>query len=437
MTREMNQEHRRGVERVLRSTPTHDADAERSVLAGMMVDPGVALDAIAQLEATDFYVDSHQQIFKAAANAVHEGSPVSTASIANAAGLDSIFLAGIMNEFGYAQASRANIGVVREASRRRQMADTGINLIQNAYTREQDVDDLLAQAVRSLEGVASIECNHDVDVSSAIGPQLETYERPAAETGIPTPWESVNDMISHVGLGEVMVIGARPSNCKSLAATQIVNQAAAAGWPGGIISLEMPRGQIIDRMICDLSGIESWKFRSHKFYPGDMERIHNAAALLNQRSIRIWDDPSVTLNGIRALAANWVRKHGLKLLVVDYLQLVNSKSQSREREVAEVSRLMKQLAVKHGLAVVVLSQVNRNVESRTKKRLTLADLRESGAVEQDADIVLLIQPFQLDQGQDEYPLTITVAKGRSSATGDARGLVFQRKHLRIVGTGEK
>ena len=442
----MENNHESAISRQLLTTPVHNLDAERCVLSGCIANEGVAIDATSRITDACFYGQAHRDTFSAINSLLAKGRAVSLVSVvdeAKALGYKScspVLIAEIASEYTTNTAAVDAIGVVRQKAIRRLLAESGATMIHRAYDPAANVVEEVGEAIKKLETEITQDEKHDVSLNEALAGYLDylTAEKGEAGAKIYTPWSEMNTLISHIETGEVVIIGARPSNCKSLLASQLVICAAEQGYPAGFISLEMPRNQLISRWCACGSGVEAWKFRAQELNRQDLGLVYDYTAQIEQLQVQIWDDPFITPDQMRSLVSEWVRKYGLKILVLDYLQLVNNSKAngSREREVAEVSRLMKALAVKHNIAVVMLSQVNREVERRTSQRLKLSDLRESGAAEQDADIVWLIQPFEPKTDARVVPLQVSVAKSRSSATGDA-WLDFDRTYLQIRDRGER
>lgn len=253
---------------------------------------------------------------------------------------------------------------------------------------------------------------------------------------IETYLDDLNKIIGGFHSGEMITLAGRPGTGKTALALNIATQAMLKGKSVGFFSLEMSQTQLIERMCASLSKVDAQKFRTRKFEGQDHDDIMRFYDLSKKMNGKVYDSTDVDINTIRAECRKWKRQDGLDLVVVDYLQLVKSttrgRESSREREVAEISRGIKQLAIELGVPVLLLAQLNRRVEGDSNKTPRLSDLRESGAIEQDSDVVLFLTPWGIGDGSDlGVGVDLVVAKSRSSRTGIVK-LVYMRKQLNFV-----
>jgi len=251
---------------------------------------------------------------------------------------------------------------------------------------------------------------------------------------IPTPWENLNFLVNGWFPEEQTVIAGRPSNGKTALAINIVTDAAQKGYGAGIISLEMGSNQLLARMAASHLGISGHKFRKGGFSGHEANAIKSWVAKVKSLNIPIFDGSEVTPSSIECELKRWAKYNDIKLAMVDYLQLIESDKRvaSREQHIAEVSRSMKKTARTTGMHTILLSQLNRDVEKRGKDaKPQLSDLRESGSIEQDADNVMLIGPWNPATIHNPVNVDLLVAKARNDSTGTA-ALIFQRNKLRFA-----
>lgn len=425
---------------VLRQVPPHNEAAEQAVLGGVLL-RNEALDTLgAELRDRDFYSPAHQAVWQAMLGLWQARQPIDLVSLAQAllaAGeLDTVGGPAYLAELSGGAISAANAShharLVREAAKRRAMIAMGARMIEIAYNPTRDPAEFAEIAGRASEAVLADRIDTSGETPDEFLPAFMEYLEGLEKTGgggVPTPFPGVNALVSAIMPGEMAVLGGRPSDGKTAMALQFVDHAVReAGKRVGIFSLEMSRNRLLARMFSAETGVAASKFRRGNFGDEDWRRIYAQAEIMSRQHLRIYARRARKISEIRAACRRWKREGGLDLIIIDYAQLVEAdvRSQSREQDLAAVSAAIKSLAEDLGIAVLVLAQVNREVLKRNPAKIFISDLRESGAIEQDADIVLLIQPWRhksTSRAVEIHDATLTVAKARDGDVGDVP-LVF-------------
>lgn len=429
----------------------HSIEAEQSVLGGLMID-NAAWDKVAdRLSEEDFYKHNHKLIFRsmvklAAGNQPFDVLTVSEAlkehkSLQDAGGELYLF------ELAKNTPSAANIiaygDIVRRQSVLRQLISTANNIAETAFNPDgRDVTELLDTAERDIFRIAEQgqRGSGPVDIKEYIAKASERidmlYESDEAVTGLATGFSDFDDMTSGLQTSDLVIVAGRPSMGKTVLGINFAEHAALKGdKPVLIFSMEMPGESIVMRMLSSLGRIDQHKVRSGKLDDEDWPRLTSSISMLSEAPIFIDDTPALSPAEVRARSRRIMKEHGqLGLIVIDYLQLmqVPSNSENRTAEISEISRSLKALAKELNVPVVALSQLNRSLEQRTDKRPIMSDLRESGAIEQDADLIVFIyrdevyNPETPDKGQAE----IIIAKQRNGPIGKVR-LTFLGRYTRF------
>ena len=431
--------------------PPNDLSAERAVLGGILLE-NEALNVVLELPLTaeDFYSDAHARIFEAMAALFAAGQPVDTVTLRerlatgnrlHAIGGDE-YLLGLTNTIPTVSNIEAHGRIVREKAVIRRMIQACHETAAKGYGDYGSMEEFLDEAERSIFAVAKHRLRtpyeHITDVV------VRTFEQitKAAElkqhiTGLPTGFERLDKMTAGMHPGDLIIIAGRPGMGKTAFALNVALNACRARKASSVVfSLEMPKEQLANRLLCSEARVDAGKLRTGYLGRDDWPKLTQAAGTLSDLPIWLDDTPGLTLMELRAKTRRLKAEHGLGLIVIDYLQLMRAgiKTDSREQEISEISRSLKGMAKELELPVVALSQLNRGVESRGNKdkRPQLSDLRESGAIEQDADTIMFIyrdevyNPESTDKGLAE----IIVGKQRAGPTGTVKCL-FQREFTRF------
>lgn len=427
-----------GAEQRLKVPPS-SIEAEQSLIGGLMLD-ATAWDKVADvIISADFYRKDHRLIFEAIANLIEAGSPCDVVTVSeylgnrneldDAGGLE--YLATLANETAGAANARAYAKILREKSTLRALINAGNEISGSAFTTEgrtasqilDDAERLVFQiAEKGARGKAGFKSLKQI-LPQAVDRIDLLHQSEGDITGISTGFTEFDKLTAGLQKGDLIIIAGRPSMGKTTLAVNIAENAAiGAKVPTAIFSMEMPSQQLAFRMISSLGRVDQSHLRTGNFPDEDWSRINTAVQLMSEAPIFIDDSASLSPTEIRARARRLHREHNLGLIIIDYLQLmqVEGSKENRATELSEISRSLKALAKELELPVIALSQLNRSVEQRTDKRPVMSDLRESGAIEQDADLIVFI--YREEVNNPDTPrkglADIVIAKQRNGPIGD-------------------
>ncbi|HEX9891084.1 MAG TPA: replicative DNA helicase [Actinomycetota bacterium] len=414
--------------------PPHNLEAEESVLGSMMLD-GDAIAAVTEiLRADDFYRSGHRRIYQVMLGLYGRGEPVDAITA-----VEELRRTGALEEIGGAlyvhhlvesvptAASAAHYArIVSENALLRRLIDAASQVIHRAYQVPEDPRGLADEAEGLIYGVSRhSEKDEVVSLHDLVGQSMEDlerlHERDSAFAGVATGFQDLDSLLQGLHPGNLIVVAARPGVGKSSFVTNVARNAAVEGTPVAMFSLEMSRSEIAMRLLCAEARVPWDKVRAARVGPEDWGRIAEAAEALDRAPLWIADSGNLNIVDIRAKARRLKSKpEGLGLIIVDYLQLMSShqRVENRQQEIAEISRSLKMLAKELEIPVIAVSQLNREPERRGDKRPQLADLRESGAIEADADVVMLLHRDDLYSTEPELRglAQVIVAKHRNGPT---------------------
>ncbi len=419
--------------------PPNSIEAEQSLIGGLMQD-AQAWDKVADVvESDDFYRKDHKVIFEAIAKLIENGSPTdvitvseyldSHGTLGQAGGFD--YLGTLVNETPGAANARAYAKIIRERSTLRALINAGNEIAGSAFSNdgrtaaevldaaEGLVFEIAEKGSRGKKGFKSLK-----QILPATVDRIDMlHQSDGSITGVSSGFNEFDKMTAGLQGGDLVIVAGRPSMGKTTFAVNMAENAAiGAKVPTAIFSMEMPSEQLAFRMISSLGRVDQSHLRTGNFPDEDWSRINTAVQLMSDAPIFIDDTPGLAPTEIRARARRLQREHGLGLIVVDYLQLmqVPGNSENRATEISEISRGLKALAKEMNCPVIALSQLNRSVEQRTDKRPVMSDLRESGAIEQDADLIVFI--YREEVYNPDTPrkgiADICIAKQRNGPIGD-------------------
>lgn len=431
--------------------PPHSIEAEQSVLGGLLLDNSSWDRVAGQLGEEDFYRRDHRLIFRAIQALVERAEPCdavtlserlsTTGELDDAGGL--AYLGTLAKNTPSAANIEAYATIVRERSVLRQLAQVGTEIANSAYVPEgRDSAKLLDQAEQQVFDIADRgrggrDFANIKDLLPKAIDRIETlYQQDNPITGISTGFNDFDERTSGLQPSDLIIVAGRPSMGKTTFAMNVAQDAAIkSGMPIAVFSLEMPAEQLVLRMMSSLGHIDQHKVRTGKLDDADWPRLTSAIGILNEASLFIDDSPGLSPMEIRARSRRLQREHGkLGMIVIDYLQLMQTsgKSENRTNEISEISRSLKSLAKELDVPVVALSQLNRNLEQRTDKRPVLSDLRESGSIEQDADLVVFIYRDEVyrEDSPDKGLAEIIIAKQRNGPIGKVK-LTFLGQYTRF------
>lgn len=442
-------EDRLGGRRESERTPPHDLLAEQSTLGGMLLSGDAVADVVESLRSSDFYVPKHELIFEAILSLYSHGEPTDVIAVT-----DELIKTGDLQRAGGADylhsltsivPTAANAGyyasIVRERALLRRLVEAGTRIVQMGYNGQGDALDLVNNAQSEIYSVTGAEQTEDyVPLQVAVDAAVEEIEaargRDGQMTGIPTGFSGLDQLTNGLHPGQMIVIAARPAMGKSTLALDFARAAAIkANQPTIFFSLEMGKSEIAMRLMSAEGAVPLQSMRKGSLDSRDWTTIASTRGRINDAPLYIDDSPNMTLVEIRAKCRKLKQRSGLKLVVIDYLQLMTSgkKVESRQQEVSEFSRALKLLAKELQVPVIALSQLNRGAEQRADKKPAISDLRESGSIEQDADMVILLHreaAYEKDSPR-AGEADLIVAKHRNGPT-DTITVAFQGHFSRFT-----
>ena len=419
--------------------PPHSIDAEQSVIGGLMLD-NKAWDKIADIVSEgDFYRNDHRLIFRAIAELATENKPCDVITVSENLTqndlLDQVggttYLARITSETPSAANIKAYAEIVRDRSLLRQLIEVSGEIAGSAYNVEgRDVTELVDDAERRVLQIAESGKRRGsgfVALRSILPGAIDRldflFNSDSDVTGVATGYSELDKMTAGLQAGDLIIVAGRPSMGKTSFALNIAEHAAIKSKvPTAVFSMEMSAEQLSFRMISSLGSISQSKLRTGRFADEDWPSINSAVTLMSEAPIFIDDTPALSPTEVRARARRLKREHGLGLIVLDYLQLmqISGSSENRATEISEISRSLKALAKELSVPLIALSQLNRSVEQRPNKKPVMSDLRESGAIEQDADVITFI--YREEVYEPETPrkgiADIIIGKQRNGPTGE-------------------
>ena len=420
----------------LGKVPPHDLEAEQAILGSMLTDKDAVISAIEVLKEDDFYREDNKLIYSAILNLYNRAEPIDIITVKaeleamgkfeQVGGLE--YLAELPEKVPTTANSSKYIKIVEEKSTLRNLIKTANEIIELGYDPTEDVEDIMEGAEKKIFNIMQnknqkgYSAMKDILVDSFT--QLEElYNRKQHITGVPTGFADLDYKTAGFHSSDLILIAARPAMGKSAFALNIATNAAVrAKVPVAIFSLEMSKEQMVNRILCSEAMVDSNKVRTGKLEEDDWTKLAEAIGPLSEAEIYIDDTPGISVMEIRAKCRKLKLEKNIGMVVIDYLQLVqgsNKRNGSREQEISEISRSLKILAKEIGVPVVALSQLSRAVEQRPDHRPMLSDLRESGAIEQDADIVMfLYRDDYYNQDTDKKGIAeVILAKHRGGSTG--------------------
>jgi len=437
-------------------TPPNDLAAEQGVLGCILLDTRQNLPACIEKvkDETVFYDLRHQAIYAAMVSMYEANAPIDLLTLSHqlrtAGELDNIGGVAYLTELQDSVPSAANLEyyfeIVRDQALLRRMIQTCTKAIADAYDETGEVDRLVGEVEQA---VLAINRDHNITdmptivehVQDAVGKIEMLFKNKGSTTGVETGFADLDRMTTGLHPGEMIVVAARPSMGKTSLAMNIVEHVALnLQLPVGVFSLEMSSESLVMRMISSLARINSHEMQEGMLTPRDFPRIHETASRLAKSALHIDDTAGLSILQLSARARRMWQQHDIKLFVIDYLQLLHSTSrragENRQQEIAEISSGIKAMAKTLGVPVIVLSQLNRELEKDKNRKPRLSDLRESGSIEQDADLVgLLYKPGGVDEDTDDpdseaRPVNLLIAKQRNGPTGDVP-LTFLKGYTRF------
>jgi replicative DNA helicase len=436
--------------------PPHNKEAEQSVLGSVLIDKDAILKIIDLIGSDDFYYDIHKMIYEAMVDLYNRHDPIDLLTLANLLEerkqIDTVggpaYLAELTSSvptathvFKYAQ-------IVKNKATLRKMIKAGNVITGCGYEEDENVEKLLETAEKEVFSISQTFLkDRFIHVRDVLTQRYEEFsalhmaEDKEKVKGITTGYKSLDNILSGMQPADLIIVAARPSMGKTALVLSIVQKIAIEASKKktvGIFSLEMSREQLVDRLFCSILGVDSWKLQHGRLDDKDFQNMGSVMDILNQAPIYIDDSVGTSIPELRAKARRLQMEHGLDLIIVDYLQLMSTGNMAyvgnRVQEISEISRALKSLGRELHVPVIAVSQLSRAVELRNPKIPQLADLRESGSIEQDADVVMMLyRKDYYDENLTEEEKGVTevfIRKHRNGPVGKAE-LRFDKKQMRF------
>jgi replicative DNA helicase len=440
--------------------PPHDLDAEKSLLGAMLLSADATAVGLSKAKNEDFYRQAHQRIFIAMSALFAKGEPCDVVTLAarleSTSELEMVggktYLLDIVNTVPLAGNVAQYADIVKRMSMLRRLILAATHIAAIGYEAPDDIDEVIETCEKEIFDVT----NERVETTFKPIDELltegwkhleELYERQEHLTGVTTGWDDLDRILAGLHRGDLIILAARPSVGKTAFALNLAVNAARDGASVGIFSLEMAAEQLVMRILSSESRVDGQKLRTGRLSDSDWKPLMDAMGRLDGCDLHVDDTPALSIMELRAKARRMFRGKKDGLIIVDYLQLMQGASrraENRQVEIAEISRGLKILAKELSVPVLALSQLSRAIEQRADKRPMLSDLRESGAIEQDADVVMFIHrdTYKRDEtGYEDAPsgsnqppkgtAEIIIAKHRNGPTG-ATNLIYHEPYMRFV-----
>ena len=416
--------------------PPHDTEAEEAVLGSMLTDQDAVVDAIETLKPEDFYREDNKLIYEAMLNLYNKADPIdiitvkaeltSMGKFENVGGLG--YLSTLPDKVPLSSNAGRYVNIVEEKALLRKLIKASNDIIDLGYAQTEEVDDIMNQAEKRIFDIMQGKNEKDFspikDVLVESFAEIEKlYNQKEPITGVPTGFIDLDYKTAGLHNSDLILIAARPAMGKSAFALNIATNAAVnAKVPVAIFNLEMSKSQLVNRMLCSQAMVDSNKIRTGKLEENDWVKLATALGPLSDAPIYIDDTAGITVAKIRAKCRKLKLEKNIGLVIIDYLQLIQGsgkKNATREQDISEISRSLKILAKELDIPVIALSQLSRAAEQRQDHRPMLSDLRESGAIEQDADIVMFLyrDDYYNPETEKKNIAEVTLAKHRSGSTG--------------------
>jgi replicative DNA helicase len=430
--------------------PPQNIEAEESLLSAILVDNTALLEVVETLSAADFYRTAHQKIYDAITDLFDKAEPIDLVTLNNhlkekghleAVG-GSAFLARLVDVVPLAANAQHYARIVHDKAVLRRLIEKANAISKRCFQEQGPTDEIVDFAENAIFEIADQKARQAFyPLSKLIDVNIDFLEEKQKNkslvTGVPTGFGQLDNLTSGLQNSDLIILAARPSMGKTALALNIARNAAVeAGVPVAVFSLEMSKEQLSLRLLCSEARIDSSRLRSGFFSMEDWQRLTDAAGVLSAAPIFIDDSASLTAMEVRAKARRLKMDKNIGLIVIDYLQLMQGRAgaERRDLEISEISRSLKALAKEINLPVIALSQLNRMLEQRNDRRPRLSDLRESGALEQDADVVAFIYRDEVYNKEENNPnkgtAEIILAKQRNGPTGDIK-LTFLNAYTRF------
>ncbi|OGH11365.1 MAG: replicative DNA helicase [Candidatus Levybacteria bacterium RIFCSPLOWO2_01_FULL_36_13] len=431
--------------------PPNNNEAEESVLGAILIDKD-SIGLVSEIvKPFDFYNDVNGIIFEAMLSLFEERKPIDVLTLTQRLKknkkdkiVDVSYLTELVNKVPTAANIEEYAQIIKDASTRRNLISAGGQIAENAFDEEEKLEKLLDKAESSIFAISQ---GHNIKGFTTLKESLaqsferidELHKKGSGFRGIQTGFTDLDNILSGMQESNLLILAARPGQGKTAMIINIAqNIAVAQKLPVGIFSLEMSQEELVDRLLIGQADIDAWRLKTGKLVEADFTKLSTAMGELADAPLYIDDMPGLSISEIRTKARRLQLEYGVKLLIVDYLQLADpgKKYDSRVQEVSIVSQGLKNLARELKIPVLAVSQLSRAVEHRGERRPQLADLRESGAIEQDADVVMFLYRMDAEVTGNVIPTKLSIAKHRNGPMGEI-DLLFRGDRIRFYNMDKK
>jgi len=436
----------------LSKIPPHNIEAEQSVLGSILIDKDAILKIDDFLEDEDFYMEKHRFIYKTMVELFHSHQPIDILTLTNLLEtkdlLEKIGGSSYLAEITTLVPTSTHIfnyaTIIKQKSILRKLIHVGSNIIAYGYEEDEKVEDLLEKTEKEVFSITK-KCIKDtfvhikdiLDGRYNLFAELHESDDEDAIKGVPSGFPSLDHKLSGFQPADLVILAARPSMGKTALALSItINAALQHKKHIGLFSLEMSKEQLVDRMFCSLLGVDSWKLKKGKLDDEDFQRMGGVMDELSSARIYIDDSVAASIMELRTKARRLQMEQGLDMIVIDYLQLLSTGDRSynanRVQEISEISRFLKAMGRELKIPILALSQLSRAVELRPNKRPQLSDLRDSGAIEQDADVVMMLyrEDYYDPETENKGVTELSICKHRNGPTGKVE-LFFDKERMKF------
>lgn len=430
--------------------PPHDIEAEQAVIGSMLTDQDAVMTAVERLKSDSFYREDNKLIFEAIVNLYNRSEPIDLITVkdelTSMGNFEKVggfqYLATLPDKVPTTANVQKYVNIVDEKATLRKLIKTANEIIDLGYNPTEDVEDIMAGAEKKIFDIIqnknqkSYSPIKDVLIESFTKLE-ELYNQKSVVTGIPTGFIELDYKTAGLHGSDLILVAARPAMGKTAFALNIAaNAAIRANVPVALFSLEMSKEQLVNRVLCMEAMVDSNKVRTGKLEEDDWSKLAGVVGPLSESGIYIDDTPGISIMEIRTKCRKLKMEKDIGLIVIDYIQLIQGsgkKNSSREQEISEISRSLKILAKELNVPVIALSQLSRAVEQRPEHRPMLSDLRESGAIEQDADIVMFLyrDDYYNPDSEDKDIAEVIIAKHRGGPTGTVK-LLWMGSYTKFV-----
>lgn len=421
--------------------PPHSIDAEMCLLASMTLDREIVGEVVQRVERDSFYLADHQIIFEALVDLWQANRPIDAVilreELAKRQLLEEIggtaYIAELLGSVPSAAHAMHYAGIVREKALLRQLIDASNKCLQDAYSPHESVEQVMDRAEKRIFDIAQKKITGEMVSLGSVAESVYEMLEDKGRAGLMTDFIDLDEMLHGLQAGEMIIVAARPSMGKTAIAMNIVESVAATQVPCAVFSLEMSRQQLAQRMMCSRAGLDSQRVRKGMLRNEEYQKLAMMVTELSRFPIWVDDTPGLTIMDLRAKSRRLALQKGIKLIMIDYMQLMEGTAlaENRQQQITEISRGIKGLARELNVPVICLSQLNRQSEGRDGHRPRMSDLRESGSIEQDADVVMLLhrEDYYRQSEPDFVPdnvAEVIIAKQRNGPTGTVK-LTFDSK----------